>query len=449
MNRSWIRLGVLGLLVATAAGLYVATRRLEAFIAAPPDLLATQAYSSELAGHPLWASRVDGGLGRQDLPMEFAFRPGETLSDALGALGFEPLEASLLVDELSKHVDPRRLRPEDRYAALVDSDSRLDGFRLTLNGKGQVSVWEKDGQWQSTWQPFVETTKVKTVKGELDDFLETSISRAGGHPTVAYVMADVLQWDLDFNRDLRLGDRFELLYEEVLLDGRFYRVGNILALTYENGGKLLEAFRFGEDGGYYDREGRPLRKLFLRSPLRFSRITSRFTGRRFHPILKTYRPHYGVDYGAPTGTPVRVTANGVVRFAARDRGGGNTVKVRHPNGYLTAYLHLSRFASGIRSGHRVSQGDVIGYVGSTGLATGPHLDYRIQRDGRWINPLTLDNKPAEPISEEQLPAFLAWRDELRLALEEERRPVGPELPSGDLLAETEPPEQFHASALGK
>jgi murein DD-endopeptidase MepM/ murein hydrolase activator NlpD len=187
----------------------------------------------------------------------------------------------------------------------------------------------------------------------------------------------------------------------------------------------------------------------LRSPLRFSRITSRFTGRRFHPILKTYRPHYGVDYGAPTGTPVRVTANGVVRFAARDRGGGNTVKVRHPNGYLTAYLHLSRFASGIRSGHRVSQGDVIGYVGSTGLATGPHLDYRIQRDGRWINPLTLDNKPAEPISEEQLPAFLAWRDELRLALEEERRPVGPELPSGDLLAETEPPEQFHASALGK
>jgi hypothetical protein len=144
-----------------------------------------------------------------------------------------------------------------------------------------------------------------------------------------------------------------------------------------------------------------------------------------------------------------VTANGVVRFAGWDRGGGKTVKVRHPNGYLTAYLHLSRFASGIGVGRRVSQGDVIGYVGSTGLATGSHLDYRIQRDGRWINPLTLDNKPAEPISEEQLPTFLAWRDELRLALAEGRNPQVPGTPRGDLLAEAEDSDPFHASALGK
>jgi len=449
VKRSWVRLGVLSLLVVLAAGLYLATRRLEAFIASPLRLLPTQAYSSKLVAHPMWAARVDGGLGRQNLPVEFAFRRGETLSDALDAVGFEPQEASLLVEEVAKHVDLRRLRPEDRYAAMVDSESRLEGFRLTLNGKGQVSVWENDGQWRSAWRPFIETTRVKAIEGELDDFLEASIGRAGGHPTVAYVMADVLQWDLDFNRDLRLGDRFELLYEEVYLDGKFYRVGSILTLTYENGGKVLEAYRFGEDNGYYDSAGRPLQKLFLRSPLRFSRITSRFTGRRFHPVLKTYRPHYGVDYGAPTGTPVRVTANGVVRFAGWDRGGGNTVKVRHPNGYLTAYLHLSKFAGGIGVGRRVSQGDVIAYVGSTGLATGSHLDYRMQRDGRWINPLTLDNKPAEPISEEQLPAFLAWRDELRTALKEGRSPFVPELPSGDLLAENEDPDPFHASALGK
>jgi murein DD-endopeptidase MepM/ murein hydrolase activator NlpD len=211
----------------------------------------------------------------------------------------------------------------------------------------------------------------------------------------------------------------------------------------------MEAYRFGDDGGYYDSEGRPLRKLFLRSPLRFSRITSRFTGRRFHPVLKTYRPHYGVDYGAPTGTPVRVTANGVVRSAGWDRGGGNTVKVRHPNGYLTAYLHLSKFAGGIRAGRRVSQGEVIGYVGSTGLATGSHLDYRIQRDGRWINPLTLDNEPAAPISEEQLPEFLAWRDELRSALEEGRSPFVPDDPAGDLLAKADQLDSFHATATGK
>ena len=448
MKRSWVRLVVLSLLVALATGLYLATRNLEAFIAAPPRLLPTPAYSSELVALPMWAARVDGGLGRQDLPVEFSFRRGETLGDALGALGFEPQDAGRLAEEVAKHVDLRRLRPEDRYAAMVDPDSRLEGFRLTLDGKGQVSVWEQEGQWRSVWQPFIETTTVKAIRGELDDFLETSISRAGGHPTVAYVMADVLQWDLDFNRDLRLGDQFEVLYEEVYLEGKFYRVGSILMLTYENGGKVLEAYRFGEDDGYYDSEGRPLQKLFLRSPLRFSRITSRFTGRRFHPVLKTYRPPYGVDYGAPTGTPVRVTANGVVRFAGWDRGGGKTIKVRHPNGYLTAYLHLSRFASGIGVGRRVSQGEVIGYVGSTGLATGSHLDYRVQRDGRWINPLTLDNKPAEPISEEQLPAFVACRDELRVALEEGRSPFVPDLPMGDFLARTEAVDSLHAFGSG-
>ena len=449
MRRGWVRLGVLSLLIAFAVGLYLATRSIEAFLASPTEILPTQAYSSELAAHPLWAARVDGGLGRQDLPLEFAFRRGETLSDALDALGFEPQDASLVAEELAKHVDLRHLRPEDRYAAMVNADSRLDGFRLTLNGKGQVSVWEQDGQWRSEWRPFIETTVVRAIKGELDDFLEASVNRAGGHPTVAYAMADVLQWDLDFNRDLRLGDRFELLYEEVFLDGRFYRVGSILTLTYENGGKVLEAYRFGEDNGYYDSDGRPLQKLFLRSPLRFSRITSGFTGRRFHPVLKTYRPHYGVDYGAPTGTPVRVTANGVVNFAGWDRGGGKTVKVRHPNGYLTAYLHLSKFAGGIGTGRRVSQGDVIGYVGSTGLATGSHLDYRIQRDGKWINPLTLDNKPAEPISEGQLPEFIAWRDELRSALKEGRRPLMPGSTDGDLLAVANSIDQLHASPTGK
>lgn len=449
MRRGWVRLGVLSLLIAFGIGLYLTTRNVEAFLASPPKILPTRAYSSQLAAHPIWAARVDGGLGRQDLPLEFAFRRGETLSDALNALGFEPQEAGLVAEELAKHVDLRHLRPEDRYAAMVNADSRLDGFRLTLNGKGQVSVWEQDGQWRSEWRPFLETTVVKAIKGELDDFLEASVKRAGGHPTVAYAMADVLQWDLDFNRDLRLGDRFELLYEEVFLDGKFYRVGSILTLTYENGGKLLEAYRFGEDDGYYDSGGRPLQKLFLRSPLRFSRITSGFTGRRFHPVLKTYRPHYGVDYGAPTGTPVRVTANGVVRFAGWDRGGGKTVKVRHPNGYLTAYLHLSRFASGIGVGRRVSQGEVIGYVGATGLATGSHLDYRIQRDGKWINPLTLDNKPADPISEEQLPEFIAWRDELRSALMEGRRPLAPGSTAGDLLADAKTIDQLHASPTGK
>ncbi|MCZ6508507.1 MAG: M23 family metallopeptidase, partial [Acidobacteria bacterium] len=194
-------------------------------------------------------------------------------------------------------------------------------------------------------------------------------------------------------------------------------------LSYENRGQRLEAYRHdvGDRQGYYDAEGRPLRKLFLRSPMKYSRITSRFSRRRFHPVLKRYQPHYGVDYGAPAGTSVRVTANGVVNSAGWDGGGGRTVKVRHPNGYVTSYLHLSRFAESMRAGRRVRQGEVIGYVGSSGLATASHLDYRVQRNGSWINPLSIKSVPADPVARDDMLEFLAERDRLRRALWEGER----------------------------
>jgi murein DD-endopeptidase MepM/ murein hydrolase activator NlpD len=273
--------------------------------------------------------------------------------------------------------------------------------------------------------------KISTVKGRVDRSLEVAIQEGGGPPALSILMSDVFQWDLDFTRDLRQGDTFNVLYETVYLDGAYDSLGQILAITYDNGGKRLEGYLFGEGGQYFDPEGRPMRKMFLRSPLRYSRVTSRFSNRRFHPVLKRYRPHYGVDYGAPTGTPARVTANGTVIFAGWDSGGGKTVKVRHPNGYLTAYLHLSRYGPGIRSGRRVSQGDIIGYVGSTGLSTGSHLDYRVQRNGRWIDPLSLRSVPADPVPTERLPEFIAWRDRLRESLLE-----GAPLPSEGDRAET-------------
>ena len=347
----------------------------------------------------------------------FSFERGETLSTILGGLGLEPEEARTLIEALIQHVDVRRLRPVDRYAALVDEAGQFQGLRVTLDGRGRAEVRRQSDGWQSTWSEFVEVSETRVVKGELEGSLESSIVRAGGEAAVAYVMADVLQWDLDFNRDLRLGDEFELLYERIHLDGDFHRVGDILALKYANEDRQLEAYRFGEDGGHYDGEGRPLRKLFLKSPLRYSRVTSGFSTRRFHPVLKRYRPHYGVDYGAPVGTPVRVTGSGVVKSVGWDGGGGKTVKVRHPNGYLTAYLHLSRFAKGISAGSRVTQGDVIGYVGSTGLSTGPHLDYRMQQNGRWMDPRTLKSKPAAPIPPEQLAEFESLRERFRQTIE--------------------------------
>jgi murein DD-endopeptidase MepM/ murein hydrolase activator NlpD len=181
-----------------------------------------------------------------------------------------------------------------------------------------------------------------------------------------------------------------------------------------------------DDGrlGYYDVEGRALRKQFLRSPLKFSRITSRFSMSRFHPVLKRRLPHYGVDYGAPVGTSVLVTADGTVTFLGRNGGAGRMIRVRHPNGYETHYLHLSRYASGIRKGARVVQGQVIGYVGSSGLSTGPHLDYRVQQNGRWINPLTISSPPTKPLDASRLQRFLAHALAVLELLEGREAPVG-------------------------
>jgi murein DD-endopeptidase MepM/ murein hydrolase activator NlpD len=413
------------LLLLAAWVLHAVASRLEAYAASPYPLAPTLSYEA-FRRHGLGAAQ-----DRQDhldlaiVPVEFPFRRGQTVASVLAGLGLEAREAGAVIEELAQFADLRKVRPADHYAALYRRGADLHGFELMLAGRGRVRAEREEGGWIGTWHPFSRTTEVRRIVGALEGFLEGAIVRAGGQVSVAYAMAEVLQWDVDFNRDLRVGDRFEVLYEEIYLDGNPFGAGDILALTFVNRGKKLEAYRFVDPPGYYDGEGRPLRKMFLRSPLRYSRVTSRFSRSRFHPILKRYRPHYGVDYGAPTGTPVRVTANGVVSFAGRDRGGGNMIKVRHPNDYETAYLHLSRFASGIRPGRRVEQGETIGYVGSTGLSTAPHLDYRVQHRGRWIDPLSLKSEPAEPIPESRLGDFLAWRDRLRGSLyEDEPFPAG-------------------------
>jgi murein DD-endopeptidase MepM/ murein hydrolase activator NlpD len=376
---------------------------------------ATRSYDPLLASLAPDADRVAFGRG---IPLELQFAPGQTVSDVLTSLSLGDGEARLVIDELAKHANLRRIRPCDSYAAVFDENSRLDSFELTLDGQGRAAVVRLDEGWRGSWSPFVREVTVHRLSGQLESSLEAAIRRAGGESAVAYAMADVLQWDLDFTRDLRKGDRFEILYESILLDGAYHSLGEVIALSYENQGRKLEAYRYGDGDrhGYYDAEGRPLRKMFLRSPMKYSRITSSFSGRRFHPILKSYRPHYGVDYGAPTGTPVRVTANGVVVSAGWSGGGGRTIKVRHPNGYVTAYLHLSGYGKSIRAGRRVQQGEVIGYVGSSGLATGPHLDYRVQLNDRWIDPLSLKSVPDDPVRPDDMPLFVAERDRLRRTL---------------------------------
>lgn len=422
-------------LILLGVGLSLTTRDLEAYNQSPYPLPPTPRFHQRAT----LPTEATGLIDQARIPVEFRLLRGETVTDVFEKLGLQGTEARAATNALSERLNLRKLKAGNQYSAFFNPDSSLASFALTLEGSGRVEMSRNAGDtgdtgdthgWNVSWQPFERTTRMRAIRGTLDGSFDTSIRRAGGPSGLSYRMADVLQWDLDFTRDLKRGDGFEILYEEVLLEGQPHSVGSIHALIYENQGRRHEAYRYGDSGTYYDGEGRPLRKMFLRSPLRYSRITSVFSTRRFHPVLKAYRPHWGVDYGAPVGTPVQVTANGVVVSAGWDRGGGNVVKVRHAGGYVTAYLHLSKFARGIRPGARVRQGDIIAYTGATGLASGPHLDYRVQHNGRWIDPQTLKSVRDEPIPSTQLAAFRTWRNGVLAGLRTGKLPKGLHMPGG-------------------
>jgi murein DD-endopeptidase MepM/ murein hydrolase activator NlpD len=426
-----IRLAVPLGLVSLAAALVLSTRQLAAHDHSPLALeTGPIARYSRLAVLP---SACSARIAAVRVPAEYTLAHGETLGQVLRRLGLSSDDARQATAALAEHVSLRRIKAGNRYHAFWNPDSTLAAMDLTLAGEGRVEMnRDADGRWLLDWLPVRRSTALRAIRGTLDGStsLETAIERAGGPAGLAARMAEALQWDLDFARDLRPGDRFEAMYEAVQLDGKDHGAGNLVALVYDNLGRRHEAYRFDADasGAFYDGTGQPLQKMFLRSPLRYTHITSMFSQHRFHPVLNEVRPHNGVDYSAPVGTPVAVTAGGIVVFAGWDGGGGNVVKVQHGPDYLTAYLHLSRFASGIRPGTRVRQGETIAYTGATGLATGPHLDYRVKCRGNWIDPLTLKGVRDEPIPQARLAAFDSWRDSLRSSLERGSVPASLALP---------------------
>jgi len=226
-------------------------------------------------------------------------------------------------------------------------------------------------------------------------------------------MSEIYEWDIDFF-NIQKNDKYKLIYEDILVEGVSVGVGKIIAAWFEHSGEDFYAvyFVYNNREDYFDADGKNLRKLFLKSPLRFSRITSGFTNSRYHPILHIHRAHHGIDYAAPSGTPVHSVGDGTIIMAGYSGGGGNTVKIRHNSSYTTSYMHLSRFAKGLRKGKSVKQGDVIGYVGSTGLSTGPHLDYRIYKNNTAVNPLTLKMPPVESVSGEALKEYTTLKDSM-------------------------------------
>lgn len=325
-----------------------------------------------------------------------------------------------------RQFDLRRLRAEQPYKLEISLDGVIREFTYQIDADRFLKVVGTDAARDEALPDFdaqvlsyEKHTALVSVRGEISaeaPSLIAAMNDTGENILLALELAKVFESEVDFANELQLGDSFEILFEKVLREGEFGGYGRVLAAQFTTGGQTLEAFRYeapGQKADYYDREGRSMRRFFLKSPLKFEpRVTSGFSFRRVHPVLKRVRAHRGVDYGAPTGAPVLTVASGTVIKAGWIGGGGRSVFVRHDNGFETRYLHLSRIAPGIRVGSRLQQGELIGRVGATGLVTGPHLHYELLKRGVHVNPLDEHRKlpPGQPIPAANRAAFLAARD---------------------------------------
>lgn len=330
-------------------------------------------------------------------------------------------EGTPLVASIAAAMDVRRLRAGQPYALDRMLDGRVRRFEYEIDNDRRLVVsrasLDPAPRFVATVDRIPKQIAVVAVEGEINretNSLIASLDRGGERIELALAMADVFSGEIDFNSDLQPGDRYRVLVERHTRDGRLAGYGPILAAEFGNDGRSLKAIRFVPEGGspaYYDEHGRSLKRFFLKSPLKFEpRITSRFSSSRKHPILGYARAHNGVDYYAPMGAPVTSVAPGVVTLAGWTGGGGRTVKVRHPNGYDTEYLHLSSIA--VRAGQRIAQGDLVGRVGKTGLATGVHLHYGMKKGGRYVNPVIEHRNmpPGEPVPAQFVNVFNADRD---------------------------------------
>lgn len=261
-------------------------------------------------------------------------------------------------------------------------------------------------------------TRIREAEGVITSSLYETLLAADVRPELAIDLSEVFAWQIDFYR-VQPGDHFKVIYEEKLVDDAVVGIGQIQAARFTHMGEAYYAFHFDQEGkeAYFDEDGESLRKAFLVSPVKYARLSSRYSRRRFHPVQKRYKAHLGTDYAAPRGTAIRATGDGIVEAAQYKRYNGNYVKVRHNGTYTTGYLHMSKFAPGIKPGTRVQQGDIIGYVGSTGLATGPHVCYRFWKNGSQVDPLREDFPSAEPVRDELQAAFARHRDLLLFRLE--------------------------------
>jgi murein DD-endopeptidase MepM/ murein hydrolase activator NlpD len=332
---------------------------------------------------------------------------GQTVGDIFHQNGLNPGVLQQLLGDSANASALRNVHPGDEFAFLRASDGALHGLRFDRDDHTRVVVsFDADGMHQRIVDRLIER-RTHVAHGVVEHSLFDAGAQAGMSDSMVLKLANAFGYDIDFAQDLRQGDSFTVIYDEVYREGERLRDGEIVGATFINRGKRYSAFRYTDAAGntmFYSDDGRPLRKAFLRTPVEFTRISSLFTAGRMHPILGTMRAHRGVDYAAASGTPIHAAGDGKITFRGWQNGYGNVVILQHGGHYSTLYGHMSRFAS-IRDGQRVSQGQTIGYVGMTGMATGPHLHYEFRIDGTHRDPLSVTLPKPEPLPQVELARF--------------------------------------------
>ncbi|XP_060085466.1 uncharacterized metalloprotease HI_0409-like [Ylistrum balloti] len=333
---------------------------------------------------------------------------GQTLFQAIIAGGVPRDEANVIIRELQKFIDFRRLQTGDRFEGILWLGEKLIEATFYHGKLDRYYLTNQNGKLLVTADPIELLTVTETVQGIVKSSLFEAIYEAQEKPLLIMSFIDLFSWDFDFNVSTKRGDRFEMLVEKRYLKDKFFGYGPILAGRYMSTGVKLEACWYQPEtnpkiAGYYHLNGNAVKGAFLRTPLKYTRISSHFTLNRFHPVLKIRRPHRGIDYAAPLGTPVYAVSSGVVVDARWMGGAGRAVRIKHPNGWITSYSHLSKIL--VKKGRRVQQGQVVGRVGSSGYSTGPHLDYRIKINGRFVNPLKIKFPKGKSVPKTHLADF--------------------------------------------
>ena len=341
------------------------------------------------------------------------FQKNQTITGVLLAEGLKAETVHALIKSAKPVYDLAKVRVGRIWTLYFTEEGEFHEFHYPVDSDHYLTVSHDatSDSYVPVMNEYQFETRRERIAADIESSLFVAVTRINEGQDVAVELGDIFGSDIDFNTDVRKGDSFRALIERKYLDGNLSRNGAILAASYTNGNKTFAGFRFTDENGkpaYYDQEGRALRKSFLKAPLKVIRITSKFTTARMHPVLKIVRPHLGVDYAAPTGTPVQAVGDGTVTSAGWSGEGGNTISIRHAGGYETKYMHLSR--TQVKRGQRVSQGDVIGNVGSTGLSTGPHLDFRVYKNGKAINPTKVVVPPGKPIAKEKMDEFAELRE---------------------------------------